>query len=205
MIKLYKSRIVYIAGGLGVVALIGFDIFSNSFAAPVPRARSIRAGRQEIRKEERKRASESLRGEARMVEAASKLGLHERELSEFFKDSRLGLEAKAVWSKLLREISVTKTSAKAIDFHSAELLADTLSSFIQLRRSGLVGDFHIEATDLLAMHKSWTLEQRTNFGRALRRSVEISREGRAVSLEEAFEKALDELGYLEEYRLGCGR
>ena len=153
------------------------------------------------------RATDSMRGKMRLLEISQRLKLSESDVVGFFKEEvksgRLDKKTSAAWSVLLGGLSVSKAGATASDFQNADVLAEAVGSFISIRKSGLADNLKLNESELADMQKSWTVAQRGNFARVLRRTAELSKGNQFVTTEDAFQKALDELGYLEKYKKGC--
>ncbi|MGZ3687394.1 MAG: hypothetical protein ACXVBW_03800 [Bdellovibrionota bacterium] len=201
-----KFERVLVLGGVAVMALTALYVPKKSIAASIEEG--IESETPEAREdlERSLRLSESVQGRQRLIELSQRLKMSARDVSEFFKEeSRSGeasKESAQAWSKLLKAVSLDGSEAEAQD---SEILAETVNAFIRLKRSGAAGEFHIGAKDLVEIQKSFNLDQRTNFARVLRRASEIARNGSAGTLEDAFTKALGDLGFLEKYRQGCQR
>lgn len=167
-----------------------------------------RAARPEMdRKLEREKFEREFRTneKVRLSEVSRRLNIPAKELSEFFKNG--SASSKTAWKELFKEMSVdSNRNATRHDYKNADVLSEMVGSYVRVRKSGLVDNFHIREADLVEINASWTFEQKSNFTRVLRRASEIAQQGSKVTtIDEAFEKALSELGYLEKYRKGCKR
>lgn len=174
--------------------------------AQVPREGARRETTREV--EAKRMANERARSNFLKAEVAQSLRVTPVELAEFIKaELKNDAKAKEAYTQLFASLSASvKPGARAEDFRAAEVQSETLSSFIALKRSNLVSDFHIGAKDLVAISKAWTPTQKENFARTLRRaSVIASERGRSkvLTMEDAFERALKEEGRLDKYREGC--
>lgn len=153
---------------------------------------------------------ETAEGKVRVLEMTQKMKITSTEFVDFFKAEksagRLTKESSAAWAKLLSTVSARpKTGATATDFENADLSAETLGSYIKLRKSGLADNLDVREASLVDVQKTWTTTQRANFAKTLKRAAELSQSGQYVTAQDAFEKALDEQGYLEKYKKGCSR
>ncbi|MEK6706837.1 MAG: hypothetical protein AABZ06_13725 [Bdellovibrionota bacterium] len=213
MVKL-KSQIMF----LTLVSMIAVSSLETAPAAGTAGRRPVdsRGGKKEIGRdaERRQKIRELLKNDGNLSEISRLTKLSKRDVVDFFEREaevgRLEGEALGGWRVLLGTMVTARTSATiAWEFASAELIADSVGSFMRLRKAGMQEAFHINERSLLDVQSTWTFEQRSNFSRVLERAADIAeksvKENRPLTNEEAFEKALDELGYLEKYRKGCQR
>ena len=151
--------------------------------------------------------------ELRIEQVAQRLEISTPVAAEFVKSETKKSEGSVDNSRALMDLIGRasldgKRSITASDVESADLAADTLSGIIRLK-TATQGKFHLGLSDLVEINKSWSKEQKTNFNAVLRRASELSekanREGRKITSDEAFTKALEEAGLLEKYNQGCRR
>lgn len=197
--KFLRSKTTKTATAL-ILAAVGFA------QIPLPGSAALKdPSRSKIDTEkvtERARVDESLseRSRAKLAEASQQLNIADKDLLTFL-DSQV--KDRDSMRELLNELPGASRRISADEALKAEMLSDILGSYIQLRRSGLPDSFHITERDILDMHTNWTVGQKNNFARVIRRAAEIAKTPRAATLEQAFELALKENGFLEAYRRGC--
>ncbi len=130
-----------------------------------------------------------MQNKAELLELAQKLSVPEAQLVAFLKvETKTSKENKQAWSQLLTEIQ------------KSQVARESVRSYIEMRNSRVIDDFHIRGTDLLAIQKNWTPVQKANFAKVLQRMAEISNTGRVLTAEQAFEQAMKENGFWEKYR-----
>jgi hypothetical protein len=205
-----KISNVKVCGSVALLALV-CGTAQPSFAGPsVREVVDVESPRVREDLEQALRINEGTQGKLRLIEIAGRLKMPANEVAEFFREESKGgmaTENVRAWVKLIGTISVERRRGQITreDLENADVLSETLGSLIRLRKSGVAGRFHVSEVDLADMQSSWTLTQRTNFTRVLRRSAEIAKGRGVATAEDAFEQALAELGYLEAYRKGCRR
>ncbi len=136
---------------------------------------------------------------------AKNMGTNRATVFKFFKERSAQMtEAKSLaWSKLL---SATKVSSRKTitpqDSLNAQVMAQTVSSFIRIKNSKAFDKLDFDEVDL-AKTTSWEPKQKENFANVLKRTAEIAETSNLPTQNLAFEQALKELGYWNEYIKGC--
>jgi len=175
---------------------------------------SFAAGR-EVRSKveiEREAKAQALKAQQMTVNKISqRVSLPETTVSEFVmketKESTTSENSRALMELVNGSTVEGKRSLTKMEVESADATAVTLNAIIRLKKASPEKEFHLRLSDLVEINKSWSAEQRSNFNSVLSRASEISelalKEGRKVSPDEAFTKALEEAGLLQKYNEGC--
>lgn len=181
------------------LAMAVFSAFlaTQSFAAGVEKS-ELKGPKVEIDQAK----NDALDAKGRMVEISQKLNIPSAELTGFFKQELAsGKGNKRAWSELMVFVTMKpKANATAEDFQHVTLASEALSNYIGIRNSKVVDNLSIRETDLVEVQKGWTIDQKTNFNKVLKRTSELAKTGRFNTLEDAFNQALVDTGYAAKYR-----
>jgi len=147
--------------------------------------------------------SETEAGRVYLGTLAQKMGLQTGELLDFLRTEN-GNEKSVAWGQLLGRVTPSAASKPtALDYQNADVLASSLGDYVRIRKAGIADDFELHVTDIAKIQDHWTLIQKMNFEKVLEKTAEISKSNSAGTTQDAFRKALSQLGYLEKFEAGC--
>jgi len=135
---------------------------------------------------------------------ASQINSNRKAVFDFFKEraDKMNESSSTAWSDLLTH-STNHGAKTAEDFLKVQLTAETVGAFIKIKSAKAVDNFPVTEVDLAQASHAWTTKQRENFARVLSRTNQILETSNAPTLNDAYEQALKDLGYYDEYIKGC--
>lgn len=159
----------------------------------------IRTQMDEIARQSARTKALSLR-----AEIVTGLKISPEEFSDYIlaerRAGRLDAASDLAWGKLINALHVPLRSDVTIaDFESAEIAGDTIAAFLRMKRAHVTDDLRISPEDLAWTQMHWTLRERRDYAKVLKRAADIVDNGGASSLQAAYKQALQEFakkGYL---------
>jgi hypothetical protein len=162
----------------------------------LPRATSQELQEREFSHEDRDELDvESKRVEERSLasEMSSRLQINPKESNEFFSEEEAAGRTDEAWAKLVNALQVpTRSDVKTSDFESAQITGETVRAYFRMLRSPLPNDLSVSPESLVWIQEHWTLRERADYAQFLKRAAEIVDRRQTLSLQAAYEKALQD-------------
>lgn len=192
---------------VALTALVGVTAITttSTFAAP----EEARLGKLSKEFEAAKTDAEiTVRTQKILERIAGRTGLSRQVIFQYLKDAapKWTEASEVAWTSLLNKTSVkSRGIVSKEDFENADLNADLISGFVGTKNSkSVVDDLPFSEVDLNKLSQTFDVKQKSNFARVLKRTAELVSSGATVvSMKAAFEQALKELGYYDEYMKHC--